>query len=708
MASACEQIAKSLMQEVLQCAVCLGELAEARVLPCCHSFCGSCLQTHIQTSLSNTSPHQHFPTFPCPACRTTIRSPPGGIHGFLKDFRLVKFKEVLESVVNQKKDDICGVCVNSGYSKQAKSFCAECQKYFCSECVGKHNANTALCGHIVINLSKKEVSPGQKCLTHADEIARFFCRTCDTTICVVCVLQDHHDHRITNLHDILSSQRKHLHKHQSELDTQIRKTQSTLFHLTCLEGQLKELYEESCLQIKKQSRKLISRITSDEKKVQKQLDSEYTNKRDCLFEIKEDCKDHLVSYETLQTHIQCILQHEDSPELHDQYPQLLNEVEKASTGQTDRWKTQEAATFLRFIPGHNFKFGKFQKVELKQKSRTLDLRRVSEAVQNLQLRELSQSQIDTNTQHSGNVQISQSDTNQIGLVRSNYDISSLLSTQLVNIFGGFGHSVGDLNLPYNICFTADGKLVVAENGNRRLQIFDKDSRSVTTIASGAIIPRCVAMVTDDQISMTDELTKSIKIYTTDGNHVKTFIPSGSTLPYGLAVTTSGNFVFTDMIFENVTVITQAGHLEQKFGAHGSSDMTFNNPGYIDCDKQDNIYVSDSSNHSIKVFDKFGNFLHKFGSYGRLDGQLRYLKAVVVDGAGRVFVADAGNDRVVVFAADGRFLQELLVRAHGLRRPTGLACLRDELVAVSMPDLNEVRIYKLTTVWPAWRVSGTSS
>ncbi|XP_041369192.1 tripartite motif-containing protein 2-like [Gigantopelta aegis] len=729
MASSCDQTSRSLIQELLQCAICLGQLSETRILPCCHSFCGSCLHTHIQTSLAKRSPFQYFPSFPCPTCRITIRSPPDGINGFLKDFRLVKFKDVLESIVNRKKDDVCGICLNDNSSEPAESFCAECQKYFCFKCAGKHNSNTAFCGHFMFILSKKKFSPEQKCLSHADETGRFFCRTCDTMVCVICVLQGHHDHNIANLSSVLSSRRKNLHRQQSDLETQIRKTQSTLFHLTCLEGQLKEIYEESCLGIKKQSRKLINRITSEEKKVQKELDLEYANKRDRLFEIKEDCKDHLVSYETLQSHIGCILQHEDTQELQDRYPQLLSEVEKASTSQTDRWKTQEVTTFLRFVPGHNLKFGKCQKVELKQKSKTLEPREYSEAVRDsdLQLTESSHSHDNTDIHHNnprgtGHAQISQFEINQTNSSStntsrniftinmdgsrnnitgassaSNSDIFSLLSTQLVSIFGGFGRSVGDLSLPYNICFTAEGKLIVAENGNRRLQIFDTDSRSVNTVASGEIIPRCVTMVTDDHIAVTDELTKSIKVYSTDGVHMKTLIPAASTLPYGLAVTQSGNFVFTDMIFENVTVMSQTGHLEQQFGAHGSSDTTFNNPGYIDCDKQDNIYVSDSSNHSIKVFDKTGNFIQRFGGYGSLNGQLKYPKAVVVDNLGRVFVADSGNDRVVVFSADGQFLQTLLVRSHGLQRPTGLACFRGEMIAVSMPDLNEVRIYKVTTL-----------
>ena len=56
------------------CAVCLGQVADPRMLPCLHSFCLACIKGLLSKAQQQGAP----PAF-CPLCRREIIAPPPGI-----------------------------------------------------------------------------------------------------------------------------------------------------------------------------------------------------------------------------------------------------------------------------------------------------------------------------------------------------------------------------------------------------------------------------------------------------------------------------------------------------------------------------------------------------------------------------------------------------------------------------------------------------
>lgn len=55
----------------IQCPVCLDTFDRPRTLPCLHTFCTSCLNSHI----TNTAQSSSFSSFLCPVCRANTRAP---------------------------------------------------------------------------------------------------------------------------------------------------------------------------------------------------------------------------------------------------------------------------------------------------------------------------------------------------------------------------------------------------------------------------------------------------------------------------------------------------------------------------------------------------------------------------------------------------------------------------------------------------------
>ncbi|XP_046547579.1 tripartite motif-containing protein 45-like [Haliotis rubra] len=591
------------IQELLQCAVCLGTVAHPRVLPCFHSFCESCLTTHIRTTtgVSRFRPRK----FNCPSCRISTDLPPGGTDAFPHDFRLIQFTDALKTIVNLKKEGLCGICCTEEYFRSAQQFCADCQKYFCNDCSLKHRVTPVLSHHFMLDLPGDGQGAGPSCHTHPKEPAKYVCSTCTFPVCVICVMGQHKFHNIAHLNPSSSLQRTELHDSMTNIREQIWSTHETLFNLTCLEGKLKGLFEESRLQIKKRSRKLINRILGDEGQLLKELEAIYDTKCSEVFKMKETCRKKLSSCETLQSQIGTLLRADDIHELLIKYPTLSEELEKIRQPSYPL-NSQTLLTFVKFRPGH-FKLGKLLEVDVKDESRTVvpqettldtsdsnsgaepdtrsfiptSLRFVADTDDRLDL-----SDDDEAYDHGLLLRTGPSATPDLNL-----DLPYKTPLQLRSVFGSYGRSMGNMCLPYNICFTADDKLVVAENGNRRLQVFDIDGESIEFIGSGEIIPRCVTQTPSGDLAVTDELSKTIKVYDLGGNLKLTLNPAGATFPFGLATSHTGLFIFTDMIFENVSIITASGILKRQFGSHGCTQDRFDNPGYIAVSQYSKIFVS---------------------------------------------------------------------------------------------------------------------
>ena len=57
----------------LTCAVCLEKYRRPKLLPCFHTFCLTCLESLAPPPA---------PSLTCPACRTVVPLPPGGVAEF--------------------------------------------------------------------------------------------------------------------------------------------------------------------------------------------------------------------------------------------------------------------------------------------------------------------------------------------------------------------------------------------------------------------------------------------------------------------------------------------------------------------------------------------------------------------------------------------------------------------------------------------------
>lgn len=78
-----------LRERMLQCAVCMDEYRDPRILPCHHTLCFDCVFNVVNSSSASGR------LFKCPQCRSDVFVPPGGIGDLPINFYITSLQDEL-------------------------------------------------------------------------------------------------------------------------------------------------------------------------------------------------------------------------------------------------------------------------------------------------------------------------------------------------------------------------------------------------------------------------------------------------------------------------------------------------------------------------------------------------------------------------------------------------------------------------------------
>ncbi|HUN09950.1 MAG TPA: TIGR03663 family protein [Aggregatilineales bacterium] len=207
-------------------------------------------------------------------------------------------------------------------------------------------------------------------------------------------------------------------------------------------------------------------------------------------------------------------------------------------------------------------------------------------------------------------------------------------------FGSVGTAVGQMNYPRQLALAANGNLIVPEEFNYRLSIFQPDGNSAGVIgqqgrlyeaddplfgrpndaSTGGYLnrPNAVAIGSSGNIYVADTWNFRVQVFTADGNFIRSW---GTRAELG-----------------------SGAPIEPRDGLWG--------PRAVAVDAEENVYVADTGNKRVRVYTRDGIWLRDIGSGGNGEGQLDEPSGLLISSDGLLWVADTWNRRISVFNLDG--------------------------------------------------------
>jgi DNA-binding beta-propeller fold protein YncE len=232
--------------------------------------------------------------------------------------------------------------------------------------------------------------------------------------------------------------------------------------------------------------------------------------------------------------------------------------------------------------------------------------------------------------------------------------------------GKQGTNLGDFLDPRGVAVDSLGRIIVADMGNDRIQVFAADF--VPRFEFGGFNWR-------EQDTSFNTITDSAR--------------GSFNVPTDIAVNIKDIFV-SERENNRIQKFDMDGNFLLSFGGSGDERGQISYPMGICCDRLGNVYVADSRNDRVQKFDVNGNFILEIGGFGYTEGRMNAPSDVTVDIDERIHVLDKGNSRIQIFDRFGHFLKEFpLEKTHGY---DSLVVLYDAVIAVTDSRKNRILLY----------------
>lgn len=246
-------------------------------------------------------------------------------------------------------------------------------------------------------------------------------------------------------------------------------------------------------------------------------------------------------------------------------------------------------------------------------------------------------------------------------------------TEAIKVWGSNGSGDGQFVTPRNLAVGPDGLIYVADSGNHRIQVFDKDGNFLLKFGSQGSQPGQLnepwglAVAKDGTVFVADTWNHRIQAFSPTGQFLRAFgtfanvqhdaqaEPGAFWGPRGIAIDAEGNLYVTDTGNKRVEKFTPNGEFLQTWGGGGIVPGSFEEPVGIDIDSQGNIYVADTWNRRIQKFDANFTPLAQWDVAGWESESVVNKPFLAIGPQDRVFISDPEGYRVIAYDSNGQIL-----------------------------------------------------
>ncbi|XP_063408214.1 transcription intermediary factor 1-alpha-like [Mytilus trossulus] len=179
--------------DLLTCTICLEIFKEPKYLSCLHTFCKSCINTYIVSTVKDNNQSG----FKCPVCRRSVpiddEQPDTWVNNLPGNHFIVSLIDRREL---QKPDKLCDTCEQD--KQKAISFCTVCEEAYCESCRKAHKIFKMSRSHKIISIndinaetSNFSIHSHVTCKEHPDKTIEVYCKDHSKPCCTVCATVHH-------------------------------------------------------------------------------------------------------------------------------------------------------------------------------------------------------------------------------------------------------------------------------------------------------------------------------------------------------------------------------------------------------------------------------------------------------------------------------------------------------------------------------------
>ena len=721
-----ESLLKNLKEHVT-CSICLDTFTDPKTITCLHTFCFECLKKHALISQRNGK-------FRCPECQAEVDLPEANCFDKLPSSfhhnRLLSLLAVRQS--GDGNEISCGICKK----KSAEiSYCFECAKFMCSDCVNAHQLFSHFTeGHKVTPVKQFQPQDYEALMRrqsfcsqqyHEREVTRFFCLKCQICVCQICIATDHKAHDVEPLEKAADGEKANI-----LTRTEVLKTKTKVFGDTIREYEQRVLELETNLtnakrEVSKAAEQMMAKIREDERRIITALENTRASRADKLDSAKAQVQSLLKQINQAIEFAENLIQRSSSSDILQSKNYLENRFEHLENTAIPEIPV---SSFLKFYPTKE------------GKNLTLGYKATSEPVQGLtqDFQAGVESEFEVHPQILGEqvyeVKVLVEPADKIGSLttyeKQDGDYTVKFTPKVPGIFNiiinvngkDFAESpynvqvkqrliqvVGEVEIkgetlekPVGIAVNSKGQIAVSDYDKHCILITDKEGNCIRKVgcygknAGQLKRPAGVTYINDDNILVVDELNHRIQQFNVQtGNPVKSFGKRGTKdgefeNPVNVCVEEEGRVIVADYYNNRIQVLSQDGEPLFQFGDSGPEKL--NKPK--SCIYHENKFiVSDWGNNCLKVFDNTGKFLYKIGKPGKSDGHFRGPYGLCLQKCGNhhnLLVSNRANGRVDQFTVEGCFTGKTVVK---LQTPMTITTTPDGLILVIDFKAKKIHILK---------------
>lgn len=216
-----------------------------------------------------------------------------------------------------------------------------------------------------------------------------------------------------------------------------------------------------------------------------------------------------------------------------------------------------------------------------------------------------------------------------------------------------------------------GNLYVSDTGSGKILVFSPARKLLRSIGSPEELKWPVFFALNEEngrIYISDVPQHRIVMYSMEGDFIGSFGTRGVNggefnYPQGVAVNAAGEVFVADSMNARIQVFTAEGEFVRMFGSRGDQPYQFEFPKSLDFDSDGNLWITDSRRPKIYTYTPEGKLLLETGSARRSTDALGFGMPVVIniDRNDRIYISDSTNKRFSVY----QYMNDAYLQANPL-------------------------------------------